>query len=379
MSRACVVGGGAIGLATAHRLACDGWDVDVLDPTPGRGASWVAGGMLAPTAEAWAGEEALTELGLAAAVVWPEFAAAVAADAGTDVGWSSHGTLVAARDADDAAALTQLATLHRTWGLHSERLTARDARRLEPALGPTTRGALWLPDDHQVDNRRLVEALVAACAGRGVRLVAARAAAIGPGRVEADDGSAIEAELVVVASGAWRVPIVGAGDDAIPVRPVKGQILRVQATDRAVFPHHTVRGLGVYVIPRPHGEIAIGATVEERGYDTTVTAGAVHELLRDAWELLPGLAEATFVEAIAGLRPGTPDNLPIVGPVPGVPGVVAATGHHRNGILLAPLTAALVGALAGGTWTGPGPDAARLLASCDPARFPAGAGDGVTP
>ena len=372
-----VVGGGVIGLASAWRLAGTGRSVTLVDPDVGRGASWVAGGMLAPTAEAWVGEEALTELGLASTVLWPAFASEVAADAGRDVGWSARGTLVVARDADDAAQLTRLAEFHATWGLSSERLTGRQARRLEPALGPTTRGALWLPEDHQVDNRLLVEALLAAATARGVRLVAERVTRIQPGTVHLDGGGTVAADVVVATMGAWAPPIDGLAEGAVPVRPVKGQILRVRATDRAVFPTHTVRGLGVYVIPRPHGEIAIGATTEERGFDTSVTAGAVHELLRDAWELLPGLAEATFLEATAGLRPGTPDNLPVVGSLPDAPGVIVATGHHRNGILLAPLTAALVTALAGGPWLGAGPDPTRSLAICDPARFAAATAEEV--
>jgi glycine oxidase len=355
--RLVVVGGGVIGLAVAWRATQRGAEVTVVDPRPGRGASWVAGGMLAPAAEAHRGERAVLALGLASAARWAGFAAELETASGIDAGYSRHGTLVVARDADEATELTHRLRLHHDWGLPAERLTSRQARRLEPALAPTVRGALWLADDHQVDNRLLVEALLAAVIGAGVAVVDEPASLVEARRVHLASGPALDADDVVVATGAGAPPIrLGDGTEvALPVRPVKGQILRVQATPAAVFPRHTVRGPGIYVIPRPHGEIAIGATTEERGDDTAVTAGAVLELLRDSWELVPGLAEATFVEAIAGLRPGTPDNAPIIGRLGtdagtdtgvDVDGPLVATGHHRNGVLLAPITADLVVSLA---------------------------------
>lgn len=345
--RLAIVGGGVIGLSIAWRAAQRGAEVTVLDPEPTRGASWVAGGMLAPTAEAQPGEEALLRLGLASAARWPAFVDDLEAAAGIDAGYSRAGTLVVARDADEAADLGVLAALQARLGLAAERLTSREARRLEPALAPGARGALWLPDDHQVDNRLLLAALVVAAERAGVVVDRSAATAAGRHHVALGDDRRVEADQVVVATGAHALPLVD--DDGatrcLPVRPVKGQILRVRATAGAVLPRRTVRGEGIYVIPRPHGEIAIGATSEERGFDTTVTAGAVLELLRDAWELLPGVAEAELVEAIAGLRPGTPDNAPMLGR-PAGGGPLVATGHHRNGVLLAPITADLLVALA---------------------------------
>jgi glycine oxidase len=256
-------------------------------------------------------------------------------------------------------------------------MSSRELRRLEPALAATVRGGLWLPDDHQVDNRRLLAALLDACARAGVSVVEERAVGITARRIELASGAAIEADDVVVATGAWPAPLTKPGDDGatvLPVRPVKGQIVRVRATTGAVAPQRTVRGLDVYVVPRRHGEIAIGATSEEKGFDTTVTAGAVHELLRDARELLPGLAEAEFVEVVAGLRPGTPDNAPLLGRLAG-DGPVIATGHYRHGVLLAPATAAVVGALVMGRGDA---SMVRLAEPFDPARFSTDGAAGAT-
>jgi glycine oxidase len=364
-----VVGGGVIGLSVAFRCAQRGADVVVIDPSPGEGASWVAGGMLAPVAEAYRGEEAITALGIESARRWPAFVHDLAAAAGGDCGYTTAGTLVVARDGDDAGQLQDLYALQHGAGLAAERISSREARQIEPALAPTIRGALWLPDDHQVDNRRLLWALSEACVRADVGFVPQAAIAITDRAVTLQSHTAIAADSVVVATGAFVPPLVIDGeplDQPWPVRPVKGQIVRVQATSAAVFPSHTVRGVDVYVIPRAHGEIAIGATSEEKGFDTTVTAGAVLELLRDAWELLPGLAEAAFVEVIAGLRPGTPDNAPIIGRLQ-ADGPIIATGHYRNGVLLAPVTADAVAALVFG-----GADAPELGTLIEPfglARF----------
>jgi glycine oxidase len=344
-----VVGGGVIGLTVAWRLAQRGTAVTLLDPDPARSASQVAAGMLAPVAEVARGEEAVRALSLASAARWPDFAAELARASGADPGYTTAGTLIVARDGDDLGELNELLALQLEVGLNSERLSSRQARKLEPALAPSVRGALWLADDHQVDNRMLMEALGQAAARAGVAFVAASVEQVGPTSIVTADGTQLAADAVVVATGAWVPPVMaGEHPGALPVRPVKGQILRVQATADAVMPTRTVWGFDVYVVPRAHGEIVIGATVEERGFDTSVTVGAVHELLRDAWRLVPGLSEARFVEATAGLRPGTPDNLPIIGRI-GAAGPVVALGHHRHGILLAPVTADLVVGLLDGT------------------------------
>ncbi len=382
--RTVVVGGGVIGLAIAWRLATVGQAVTIVDPAPGRGASWVAGGMLAPVAEAYRGEEAITALGLASVRRWPGLVADLAAVARIDPGYSRQGTVVVARDADDAAHLQDLFALQRQAGLTAERLSSRDIRHLEPALAPSVRGGLWLADDHQIDNRLLLAALLVACERTGVDVVRADAAHITSHTVSIQPEDApgarpavvLEADVVIVATGARVPPIeVDGAPVTLPMRPVKGQIVRVRATDAAVFPRRTVRGLDAYVIPRASGEIAIGATSEEKGYDTTVTAGGVHQLLHDAWELVPALAEAEFVEAIAGSRPATPDNAPLIGRW-GPDGPIIAMGHYRHGVLLMPATADAVVALVTGS---PDPAAAALdaghppledlLGPFDPQRF----------
>jgi glycine oxidase len=364
--RVVVVGGGVIGQTVAWRLATLGVQVTVVDPTPAAGASWVAAGMLAPVAEAGPGEDAVLALNLAAAARWPAFVAGREEAAGTDPGYTTQGTLLVAGDRDELGALDDVARRHEAAGLAFARVGSREARRLEPALGPAVRGGLWLPDDHQVDNRLLLAALAVANRRRGVAAVLEPARRITATAVDTDSGVHLTADAVVVATGAVVPPVEGA--PPVPVRPVKGQILRLRAGGGAVFPTRTVRGDEVYVVPRAHGEIVVGATVEEKGWDTTVTAGGVLDLLRAAWELLPGLAEAAFVEAVAGLRPGTPDNVPVIGRL-GPDGPVVATGHHRHGILLAPLTADLVAHLVTGAAVA---GVAPFLAACDPARLTGG-------
>jgi glycine oxidase len=374
--RVVVVGGGVIGEASAWRLARHGAQVTVVDPAPGTGASWVAAGMLAPVAEAGPGEEVVLALNLASAGRWPGFARELAEAAGRDAGYTTNGTLIVARDRDDLGILDDIDEQHEMAGLGSLRVGSREARRLEPALGPTARGGLWLPDDHQVDNRLLLAALAEASRRAGVVRVSERARRVTARSVETVSGVHLDGDAVVVATGAWVPPIeIDGRAVTLPVRPVKGQVLRLRATAGAVFPHRTIRGTEVYLVPRDHGEIVVGATVEERGFDTTVTAGAVLELLRSAWELVPAVAEAELVEAIAGLRPGTPDNVPLIGWL-GEGGPLVATGHHRHGILLAPLTADIVAHLVLGSAV---PDArhdaeldldlAPFLSVCDPARF----------
>ena len=345
-----MVGAGVIGLSVAWRCAQRRMDVTVYDPDPSRAAAHVSAGMLAPVTELHYGEEALLALNLDSARRWPAFAAALAADAGVDPGYVQSGTVAVARDADDLAALEALGCYQAELGLRAEWLTARQMRRREPALAPITRGGLFVAGDHQVESRRLLRALRAAGEGRGVRLVAQ--AATDPTALTGLAG----ADAVVVAAG-WCSPQLL---PRLPVRPVKGQVLRLRSTSRSVLPTHVLRGRDVYVVPR-HDEIVLGATVEEVGADTTVTAGAVHELLRAAWELVPGIAEAELVECAAGLRPATPDNAPIIGAVDDRTAV--ATGHHRNGVLLAPVTADAVAELVD---TGSSPD---VVAPFTPDRF----------
>lgn len=343
-----VVGGGIIGLVTAWRAAGRGLTAAVVDPDPGGGAARVAAGMLAAVTELHHGEEGLLALNLASARRYPEFAAELAGATGHDLGHRRSGTLAVAFDTDDRAQLREVHELQLRCGLDSEWLSGRECRRLEPMLAPGVRGGLRADGDHQIDPRRLAAALLAACEGAGVafhrdwaaRLDTAGDRATG---VTTADGTALAAGQVVLAGGSFSGRLAGVPEALVPpVRPVKGQVLRLTVPPRyRPFLSRTVRavvrGGPVYLVPRENGELVVGATTEELGYDTTVTAGGVYELLRDAHELVPGITELPLTETLAGLRPGSPDNAPLLGPS-GLDGLLLATGHHRNGVLLTPVT-----------------------------------------
>jgi glycine oxidase len=348
--RVLVVGGGVIGLSAAWRLARAGHRVEVLDASGSRGASWVAAGMLAPVSEAAFGEEALLRLNLAALERFPHAAAEIERDARQDAGLHREGSLLVAADADDWAALSRASAFRASLGLTAETLTASRRRRLEPFLSPGVRGAILVPGDLSVDNRRYLTALAAAASAAGVqrRAGCARSLLWADGHVTGvRTGDAdLLAGTVVLAAGSRTGEIGGLPAGLlVPVRPVKGQLLRLGPSPVPGYSgapiRHTiralVRGSEVYLAPRSTGEVVVGATMEEQGHDTTVTAGAVHDLLRDACEVVPALRELALAECLAGSRPGTPDNGPLVGPT-GTPGLVLATGHYRNGILLSALT-----------------------------------------
>jgi glycine oxidase len=352
-----VVGGGVIGLSTAWRAAQAGMSVVVADPEPARGASWVAAGMLAPVTELHYGEETLLAANLAAARRWDAFAAELAS-AAAPIGYRRCGTLLVAADDGDRAWAQELFEFEGTLGLEVEWLTGRQARHMEPALAPGVRAALWAPGDHQVDNRLLLGALLVAASAAGVVVVpeAVEAVDVAAGSVSGvrlSSGTDIAAPAVVLAAGCRSGLVGGLPEAVLPaVRPVKGQILRLRPRVGGLRLGRSVRavveGSSVYLVPREDGSLVVGATVEEQGFDTMVTAGAVYELLRDARTVVPGVSELTLDEAVAGLRPGSPDNGPVVGTHEAVAGLVVATGHYRNGILLAPLTAdSAVAALTG--------------------------------
>ena len=365
---AVVVGGGVIGLAIAWRAALAGMTVTVVDEAPGRGASWAAAGMLAPVTEVHYGERPLLALNLAAAARWPAFAAEVEEASGQEVGYRHGGTLAVARDADDNAALEDLYQFQLRCGLEVERLRSRECRQLEPGLAPSIRGGVLATGDHQVDNRALVEALLVACQHAGVKMVTGRVAelAVEAGRVTGvvlSGGGHLAAGVVVLAAGCWSGGLRGVAAEVLPpVRPVKGQLLYLRGPADPPLCSRNVRGLEVYVVPRGDGRVVVGATVEEQGFDTTVTAGAVHDLLRAALELLPDVAELELAETVVGLRPGSPDNAPMLGPA-GPDGLVVATGHYRNGILLTPVTADAIAEL---LITGQVPE---MIAPFTPGRF----------
>ena len=345
-----VIGGGAIGLAVAWRAAQRGHSVCVLERGElGAGTSRVAAGMLAPVTEADAGELALLELGLRSARAWPAFADELAAASGADPGLRRCGALVVARDADEAAALERELALRLQLGLEVQRVLPSAARRLEPALAPTLRLALAVPGDHAADPRALVLALAEAARRAGAQLrtgAGVRSIAVDGGRVSGvrlTSGELVAAREVVVAAGAWSGAIGGLPERArIALRPVKGQIMRLRDPQGPGLLERIVRFEAGYLVPRGDGRYVLGATMEERGFDTTVTAGGMYELLRDAGELVPGIHELVVEETAAGLRPATPDNAPVLGRPADLDGLVWATGHHRNGILLAPVTGDIV-------------------------------------
>ncbi len=373
-----VIGAGAIGLSIGWRAAAAGLRVLVLERgEPGSGASHHAAGMLAPVAEVAVGEEPLLMLGLRSAELFGAFVSELESASGTGVGYTPCGTLLVARDRDEADALERELALRADLGLNVERLRASAARRLEPALAPTLRLALDLPADHAVDPRSLLAALTAALGAAGGELRSATPVAsvdvedAGPRArgarsrgVVLADGTAVRAEHVVLCAGAWSTSLGGlAGDQLIPLRPVKGQIIRLHDPAGPGLLHRVIRMGPSYITPRGDGRYVIGATSEERGFDQTVTAGAMLELLRDASELVPGVSELVVDELTAGLRPATPDNLPAIGRAPDVDGLWWAVGHRRGGILLSPVTAELiVGGILG---------SAELPAAFDPGRFAA--------
>lgn len=343
-----VIGGGIIGLVTAWRAGERGLRTVVADPEPGGGAARVAAGMLAPVTEVQYGEQALLDLNLAAARRYPSFVAELEEATGLGLGYRTCGTLAVALDADDRTQLRELHAFQDSLGLRSEWISGRECRRLEPMLAPGVRGGLRVDGDHQVDPRRLAAALLRACELSGVTFRRARVERVDvtgdrAHGVVLEDGTRLAAGQVVLAAGSLSGRIGGLPEHALPpVRPVKGQVLRLRVPPAyAPFLSRTVRavvrGGHVYLVPRENGELVVGATSEEMGWDTTVTAGGVYELLRDAHELLPGITELPLAETQAGLRPGTPDNAPLLGRG-ALDGLVIATGHHRNGVLLTPLT-----------------------------------------
>ncbi|RSN23682.1 glycine oxidase ThiO [Amycolatopsis sp. WAC 01416] len=323
-----VVGGGVIGLSVAWRASARGHRVTVYDPEPGRGASWLAGGMLAPVTEAWPGEEDVLSLGEASLRRWPDFARDLAEE-GIDPGLSPHGTLVVALDSADAGNLEMLAAYLTELGREAEQLTGREARRAEPGLAGSVRSGLLVPGDLAVDNRRLLHALAHACGRHGVEF-----------RHETvTDLETLNGD-VVLAAGAWTGRLHPALADA--VRPLKGEILRLRPRRGCLPPpKRTVRamveGRPIYLVPRDDGQLVLGATQYEAGFDETVTVRGVRELLEGAERVFPGITEYELVETAAGLRAASVDTMPFIGELG--EGVFAATGHHRNGLLMAPVTA----------------------------------------
>ncbi len=370
---AAIIGCGVIGASIAWRLSNDRMTVACFDPEPGGGSTHAAAGMLAPVSEASFGEHDLTRMNVEAARGWPAFVAELESESGRSTGFRRSGTLTVAYDTGDRRQLSRLLDLRRQWGLEVEEVTADTARGMEPLLGPRIAGALWAGGDHQVDPRRAQEALLAAIRHRGVSIVGERVASLTrapdgrvTGLVDAS-GHEYSAGCVVVAAGWSSRDVLDMTGVAAPTRPVKGQVLRLDAGSRPEFAlAHIVRGhvqgRPVYLVPRESGEVVVGATDEEQPDDRRMTAGGVFGVLRDARALVPGIDELTLTDVTARARPGSPDNVPMVGPS-GVDGLVLATGHHRNGVLLAPVTAEVIAAC---VRDGAVPDG---FAAADPRRY----------
>lgn len=350
-----VVGHGIVGAIACWRAAVAGLTVTCLDPDPDHGASHAAAGMLAPVTEADFGESDLLELNLAAMARWPQFAADVQEASGIEVGYHRCGVLTVGYERADRDQLDRLAALQQQHGLAVEPLTSAEARDREPRLGSRGVGGYWVPDDGQVDPRRLLTALARIGSDRGVRTLPRQATVLlkdGADRkiigVVDEAGDHHPADLVVLAGGYATGSLINDDDRLrIPTRPVKGQLIRLDGVASG-WPEEPriVRGFvqqrPIYLVFRgpehDHREVVIGATSEEWPDDRQITAGAVFSLLRDARAIMPGIDELTVRELTTRARPATPDNLPILGRT-AIPGMIVATGHYRNGILLAPATA----------------------------------------
>lgn len=355
-----IVGGGAIGLSCAWWLARAGTSVTVVDPAFGSGATRAAAGMLAPVTEVHATEHDLAAANIASSRRWGDFAAALEEASGVDIGYRACGTLVVSKDPGDREVLSDLVDLLESWGLTAERLSASESRKLEPMLSPGLSGGMFASGDHQVDPRAFHSALMTAAQRAGANLLTGEVVAlersgesvVGP---RLKDGQVLGCDVTIVAAGAWsgrleltsvstdvEVAIPEGGPSAFPVRPVKGHVLRLRSEEGRSLLSRNVRafvgGRRVYLVPRIDGTLVVGATVEEKGFDLSVQAGPVSELLEDARQVLPGTSELSLEECVTGLRPGSPDNGPMIGPL-GPPGLLLASGHYRNGILLSPLTA----------------------------------------
>lgn len=345
-----IVGAGLAGLPIAWQLLRRGATVHVVDrEPPGAGTSRVAAGMLAPITEVEPDDPVHLQLGQLARERWPGFVDDLRAATGHQIAIRTHGTLAVARDRDEAEALDRFRGICDRFGLPTERLMPSAARKREPALAPTLRLALEIPDDAAVDPRTVTAALADAVVAAGGtietgcevrRLLVEGGRAVG---VERADGSTIRGGAVVIAGGAESSRLAGVPDHArVPVRPVKGQLLMLRDPSGPGLVDRVLRFGPGYLVPRDDGRYVLGATTEEQGFDRTVTAWAVHDLLRDGYELVPGVLDLELVETLVGWRPTSPDGLPIVGPAHDIDGLWWATGHHRNGVLFASITGALL-------------------------------------
>ncbi len=352
-----IIGGGVCGLSIGWFLAREGITVTICDSgQAGQGATWAAAGMLAARVEAKPGSETLLPLLQDSLKRWPDFTAEIQNATGLDIGYRDEGTLVVARDHDSREALRFHQAYHDHLGITLQWLTRSEIRSREPSLHSAVSAGLFSPDDHQVNNRQLAKALIIAFEQAGGTLkqecpvdqIIWKQGSVNG--VMCRCGDIITADQVIVAAGAWSRQIDGLpASTKLPLRPVKGQMLAVRMNPDTPLIRHTIWYRDIYLTPRRNGDLLIGATIEERGFDQNVTAGAVYHLLKRASEILPEINELPLIETWAGLRPASRDMMPILGPVPGEnslhgrdSGLIMATGHYRNGILLAPATAAYI-------------------------------------
>lgn len=350
-----IIGAGVIGCAVAFELAEAGVPVRVIDARrPGQGASQASAGVLAPYVEGH-GSPLLRALGRRSLDAYPEFVARASRASGQPVELDRIGTLEVATSAEQQAALRRSAAELAGEGVETHWIDRPGLVDAEPHLTPAAVGALHIPIHAAVNLPALTAALAAAATASGAvfesGVAASRLAADGDAVAVHTAGGVLRARDVVLAAGTWAPGLVPPGSSSLPVRPVRGQILYLQAPPLTL--RHVVWGTDVYLVPWADGTVLAGATSEDVGFDERVTAAGVAGLLEAATRLVPELAGATFVEARRGLRPGSPDDLPYVGRSAALPGVIYACGHYRNGALLAPLTATLVAGIVGGDGADP--------------------------
>jgi len=340
---AVIIGGGIIGCSIARSLANERMKVAVAERgTPGEEASWAAAGMLAPSAEAEAGS-ALFQTCRASLKLYGSFAAELEAETGIDPQYRTEGTLLLYENEREREAMLPSIEWQRKLAVPIEELSAEDLRQAEPELLPCAGGFL-LAEDHQIDNRLLMRALIESCERRDVHFLPGT-----PVREVRHDGKkvsgvstehgVIAAGAVVNTAGAWAASVAVPGRPSAPIRPVKGHMVALENPKPLL--RHVVRTHRVYLVPRRSGSVMVGSTMEEVGFDKTPRAGPVAKLLRAAQHLCPALEQSTIRDFWAGLRPAAPDGLPLLGPT-ALDGYWVALGHFRNGILLTPITAQVV-------------------------------------
>ena len=344
-----VIGAGLVGLSAARAVAKRGEHITIIDDYRVAAASPMAGGMLAPISELWFGEEARLRLDIQSLRLWPTYARDLEQESGVDIDLRTHGTLQVSFDHDDLLELRRIHDLQINLGLETELLTSEEVLHLSPFLNPKITGGIHIKDDLAVDNRKLLKALYQALEISGATFInnsVTRMAKISEMFELELSSTKLRFDRVILATGAWTNELL---DDFGPnpqIRPINGEILRLSSKTRVL--DHTiranVRGSAVYIVPRsnfddsPTHELVVGATQNERGFESLPQAGGIYQLLRDSREILPHILEMNLVEVGMGLRPGSRNNTPIIDRHPNHPELIIATGHYRNGVLLTPLT-----------------------------------------